>query len=390
MRICLYCPDRHLTYDGTTADQVGVGGGVTARIRLAAALARAGHEMTVVCNAPAERTVDDVRYVPLDASYSASADVLVITTSGGGLDLGPAFDLEIDARLRVVWVHGVKEPQRLKELPHDYVYSVSNFIRRVARKEWDLPGERIFVSHNGVVRSPPKRGLRRLPARDMHRLAYTSHPAKGLAPAKEVLRILRERDPGFELHVFGSEALWGRKERRVVDEPGVVHHGLVGQPQLIEGLRQGGFLINIQEIEDAFALAPAEAMAEGCIVIASPRGGYPELIRSGYNGFLIEGDHLARTTHEQVADLVFRLTNDADHAGFIRRNGLSWPLDWDTLARAWTGHWRWALDGARTPGPIPGIAGCPSCGGAVLALADGYHCTSCGYYTRDGLDADTT
>ena len=38
-RVTLYCPDRHVEYDaGRTPDQKG--GGVTARIRLAQALAR--------------------------------------------------------------------------------------------------------------------------------------------------------------------------------------------------------------------------------------------------------------------------------------------------------------------------------------------------------------
>src|SRR5207249_190685 len=83
----LYCPDRHLAYDGATPDRVGVGGGVTARIRIAEALARRGHKVCVVCNCPVEVTHAGVRYVPLDDVTRIDAEVLVLHTSGGGLDL---------------------------------------------------------------------------------------------------------------------------------------------------------------------------------------------------------------------------------------------------------------------------------------------------------------
>ncbi len=39
-RVVIYCPDRHIVYDGRTPDEIGVGGGITARVRMARALAR--------------------------------------------------------------------------------------------------------------------------------------------------------------------------------------------------------------------------------------------------------------------------------------------------------------------------------------------------------------
>jgi hypothetical protein len=37
--ICIHCPDTHIQNDGRTPDTIGVGGGITARIRLATHLA---------------------------------------------------------------------------------------------------------------------------------------------------------------------------------------------------------------------------------------------------------------------------------------------------------------------------------------------------------------
>ena len=49
-RIALICPDQHVVYDGHTPNTSGIGGGVTARVGLLAALARLGHAVTAVVN----------------------------------------------------------------------------------------------------------------------------------------------------------------------------------------------------------------------------------------------------------------------------------------------------------------------------------------------------
>jgi len=54
MQIAIYCPDRHFLYDGATPDRTGVGGGLTVRIRIAAALAARGHRVSVICNCARE------------------------------------------------------------------------------------------------------------------------------------------------------------------------------------------------------------------------------------------------------------------------------------------------------------------------------------------------
>ena len=51
-RVAIFCPDRHILYDGRTPDEVGVGGGITARVRMARALARRGHEVHMIVNCP--------------------------------------------------------------------------------------------------------------------------------------------------------------------------------------------------------------------------------------------------------------------------------------------------------------------------------------------------
>lgn len=382
--VVVYCPDPHLVYDGLTADQQGVGGGVTARIRLARALGRLGHTVTMVVNCPREATFGPVRYVPWKQMRNIHTDILVLNTSGGGLNLRPILEVHVKARLRVVWVQGVPAPQGLHEVGMDFLCAPSNFIRGVALREWAVAPGQAFVAYNAADSHPVRTLLAwRLPRRDPRRLVYASHPSKGLDAALGVLRVLRQRDLGFHLHVYGGARLWGEAEKPPASEPGLTYHGLTGQTRLARKLWEAGISLNLQAREEPLPLAAIEAMRAGCVVLASPVGGYPEIVRHGHNGFLVSGDHLDEATWRRAADLVVHLLEHPDHAGYVRRNAMMVPWDWETMARTWTGHWDWALaraTGATDPLASLGFA-CSACRGPSLPLADGYHCTACGLYS---------
>lgn len=384
--VALYCPDRHLSYDARTPDRVGVGGGLTARIRLCHALARLGHAVTLVGNCPREEVVDGVHYVPLSRCRSLRADVLVLNSSGGALDLRPVLDIAREAHLTLVWVQGLQAPAGLTEVRFDFVYAPSNFIRGVVQREWSVRPEKTFVVYNGIPRSA---GRPLLPwprvARDPHRLIYTSHPSKGLAAAIGVLRCLRREDPRFELHVFGGARLWGQAEEPPRPEPGLVYHGLVGQRQLAGALEEASVSLHLQARPEPFGISLAEARRAGCIVLASPVGAFPELIEHGRNGFLIPGDHLAENTWQQAAGLILALLDNPAHAQYVRGNARAIVWDWETIARVWTGHWDWLLakrHASARSGATSFTCTCPVCGAPMLALSDGYHCTGCGRYTQ--------
>ena len=381
-RVSMYCPDHHLSYDGSTPDKQGVGGGVMVRIRLAAALAKLGHQVTMICNCPRAATFDGVRYIPLAQAQSIDTDVLILSSSGGDLDLRPALKLDIKASLRLIWVHGTPLLKGLHEIPFDYVCSPSNFIRQVALDDWGVAREKTFVSYHGVDAAFLQRPLFANPARrNLFKLVYSSHPSKGLDAALGVLRILRRHDPRFELHIYGGNRLWGGTDQAPAQEDGVFYHGMIGQKQLSRELQTSHIALNLQDRLEPFGLSLIEAMASGNIVMASPMGAYPEILRDGYDGFLIEGNHMAAETWERVAQMTLSLVSAPDFSEFIRHNAQAAVRDWETVARTWSGHWEWALgQSERTMWAHP----CPTCGGAQLPLADGYHCASCGLYLRKG------
>lgn len=231
-RITFYCPDRHIEYDaGRTPDQKGVGGGVTARIRLAQALARIGHDVSMVCNCYKDENHLGVHYLPLDQVREIDTDVLLLSTSGDALSLEPLLKLKVSTKLKVLLIYGLPKPKGIEEIGVDYFYPPSNFIRQVMLAEWgDIPQDRIFVTYFGVVKKNFERDeSRKFGPRDPYRLAYVGHPSKGRDAAIGTLKILRKADSRFHLYTFGDERLWGGKAKRIRFLPGVKDFGMINQ-----------------------------------------------------------------------------------------------------------------------------------------------------------------
>ncbi len=376
LRVVLYCPDRHLTYDGRTPDVQGVGGGVTARVRMARALARLGHHVTQVVNCPRRETIDSVDYRPLEDAGRLQADVAVFNTSGGALDLTPALDLDLAARLRIVWLHGTQPPGGLDRLPYDPLYSVSNFLARIVIRGWGISAEKIFVSHNGFEPELFAAAEADAPERDPFQLIYFSHPSKGLETALAVLRELRAREPRFHLEVVGGARLWGGADAAPVQADGVHDRGLLGQRALTPLLVRSTYAMQMQDREEPGALSIPEARRAGCVIIASPVGCYPEQVTDGVDGVIVHGDHRQPSVRRAAADAILKLhANPETRSALVRRGSAAAP-DTETLARAWVQDWQARLGEAE-----PVRVTCSNCGMIAHRLADGDHCTVCGLFT---------
>jgi glycosyltransferase involved in cell wall biosynthesis len=378
-RVVLYCPDTHVSYDGRTPDEVGVGGGVTARVRLLKALAACGHEVTAYVNCPAAGVYDGVEYRPLAEAQEIRCDVLIANTTGGALDLTPVAGIPVQARLRLVWVGGVPKPGGLDLVRPDFIYVPSNFIRDVVAGRWGVPPHKIFVCYNGIDQAAFRQVEANPPARDPYGLVYLGHPSKGLQNALGVLRLLRAQDPRFHLDIYGGYEIWGQAPMDPPSEEGVNYHGLMGQRELFRRLFAYGFCLALQDVPEACGIGVQEAKRAGVIVVASAVGAFPELITHGVDGFLLREPPASPAAHRRAAELVLTLTRHPEAAEYIRRNGARTPWDWGEAARAMTAHWRLVLDAAGHGAPGgPALCGpCPRCGAALTLFPDGYRCLSC-------------
>ncbi len=364
-----------------TLENLGVGGGITARTQIAHALQKNGHDVSMFVNFPGDERIMGVQYRHFSRIEHIDSDVLVLSTSGGQLDLGSIRNIDIHSRFVVLMLSGVEFPRNISQNDFSFVYIPSNFMASVARDHWKIDPKKIFTVNYGVLEENFNPKFQK--NKDDRKLVYMSHPSKGLEPALAVLRLLRKQDPSFSLHVFGGMGLWGEKDNDKFDEPGVYYHGLVGQRKLARFISGCGFSINLQSREEPFGIVIPESMKAGCIVIASPVGAYPEMIQHGHNGFLNSGDPVDPKTIEKAADLILALVQHPDYLEFVRNNAIYTPMNWQTLAKAWEGHWDWYLRGNshdRSNGNQS--FNCARCNGRLLMFSDGLHCTECGNYQR--------
>jgi glycosyltransferase involved in cell wall biosynthesis len=378
-KVVFYCPDQHIEYDLHTLDKIGVGGGITSRVRIAHALAKLGHQVTLFVNCQKNRTIQGVDYIHFSQMKNINADIFIAASSGGNLDLSLLKEHEIQAPIKIVMLQGVTLTKNLNFDEFNFFYVPSNFIRTFAISNWNLPPEKFFVCYRGVKEEnfktifPIKR--------DPYQLVYLGHPIKGLETAKVVLRKLRRVNSNYSLHIFGGNRLWGGAEEQIPIEPGIRYHGLLGQKKLAQEIQKATFSLNLQDIREAFGMAVTESMRAGCIVLASPVGAFAEIIQNGYNGFLVSGDHTQEETREKATDLILRLTDNSRFEDFIRKNALRTPISWDIVAQTWEDHWNWILQSTSSPKKESRFENmCCSCKGDLLAFADGFHCTKCGNY----------
>lgn len=355
---------------------------MTARVRMAKALARLGHDVQMVVNCPEERWIDGVHYRPLHLVERINTDVLILNTSGGAYDLSEIQSVDTKARLRIQWISGTSPPRGWKQVPFDFVYVKSNYLLKVVVDEWGLDPSQVFVSYNGVPEDTfaPHGSIEN---RDPFRLAYFSHPSKGLQAAKELIRRVREEDERFHLEVFGGEELWGEARSARESEIGIHYRGLVGQRELAAALQKCSFSICLQSRMEPFGMVVTESMRSGCIVLASPVGAYKELVLHGENGLLIPGDPHSESVQSTSKSWIMHLSKNSALSDYLRENAMNMPWTVETVARAWVEHWRHLLgmeDQDVKDRSLP--EACPSCAGEVLGLRDGYHCLNCGLYQR--------
>lgn len=381
--VTFFCPDSHLTYDLKTVEEKGVGGGVTARIRLAHAFADLGHKVTIYNNCPGRQIIQNVQYLPVDLASQIESDVFIAGTSGDGLDLSGLVEIDLCAKLKILMAHGVDPPDGVSLGDFDYIYALSNFVRDRIVSMWEVPANKVFTTHRGITEDYYYLPEGKSPKRDPFGIVYASHPSKGMASAIKILDILRRDEPRFSLHIYGGYQLWGDKEEHIDTGPNLICHGLIGQRALAYELQRYCYALHIQDRKEPFGISLIEAMRAGCIVLASSVGAFPEIIQSGHNGFLINGRSSDELTHKEVSQIILDLARNEDLNELIRTNAISSPHSWRTIAETWEGHWNWVLnENAQAKHPVANEK-CPACASDLLYFPDGFHCTACGRYHKN-------
>lgn len=285
MKISFYDNHGKLRYNPNTEKNVGIGGAETVIIQTAKALAKRGHEVSVYINCNFPDIYDGVKYYQYNDYVPTHEDVLV-----GFENFPPVYN----AKVVVNWANRfyLDDILRFKEI--DKLFVVSDWHRDYFASL--LPKE--FVEKMKVVNPGVSQAyFQNTEKKEMYNVTYAGHPGKGgMSALAPVIERLKPKLPGVKMRVFGGGGIWGwdndqyRPIYNKLIKSGIAYHGQIGKEDMVKRLNQAEiFLYPVApHHKETFCLAVLEAMAAGCVVIASPSGNVPNLV--GDRGFIIDGD----------------------------------------------------------------------------------------------------
>jgi glycosyltransferase involved in cell wall biosynthesis len=232
----------------------------------------------------------------------------------------------------VTWLQNELPQHRARNLRGpDAVVAVTDYIRDHAI-ESGVPATRVHTILNGVnLRTfrPAERTAGRPP-----RVLCVGRldPNKGFHVALAALAKAQSAGCRFETTLAGARWWYGAGEPSsyerelfaALERVGGHYAGLVPRDRIAELFREHDLAFVLSLSQEPFGLVVLEAMASGCAVVASPRGGIPQA--AGGAAVLVDPDDL-----EAVTAATTRLLDDPDELARWRARG---------IAHAATASWR--------------------------------------------------
>lgn len=233
------------------------------------------------------------------------------------------------------------------------VVTVSRFVARVLALGWPEAGEKCRVVYSGVdprrfvpVREPAGAAMRAgLRAEwglsgDQTLVLFAGRliPAKGPDRLIRAMLTLADRYPGAVLAMLGgpwfgdsSVDRFGSMLRRLAEPLGrrVIFPGFVPVSAMPRWLAAADMLVCPSQWSEPMARVVYEAMATGLPVVASARGGLPEVVRHGETGLLV-ADHANPLAH---AAAIEELLADPGLGQRLGQNGRAYVLEHHTWER---------------------------------------------------------
>jgi glycosyltransferase involved in cell wall biosynthesis len=312
MKITFYDNHGKLSYNPHTEKNVGIGGAETVIIQTAKALVERGHEVSVYVNCNFPDYYDNVKYLRYQDYVPQEEDVLV------GFE---NFPTNHTAKKVVNWSNRFYLDDVLRFPNVDKIIVVSEWHRDYFASQ--LPKnlvDKMVVINPGVVDKFFDNDIKKQP----YNITYSGHPGKGAMPAlipiKERLKL---KIPQAEIHVYGGGGIWGwdNEQYRPIYSKlinnGILYHGQIGKEDMVTRLNQAQiFLYPVaNHHKETFCLQVLEAMASGCVVIASNSGNLRNLVVD--RGFIIDGDINNYQWSMEVVEQIDRLFSNPSTMEYI-------------------------------------------------------------------------
>lgn len=204
----------------------------------------------------------------------------------------------------------------------DFWCSVSRYTSCRTSELFAPPGEGCAVIYNAVDTEEVREPVARRNGDVV--FSGTLTEKKGIRPLMQAWPMVKARHPEAVLHVYGKDSTRtsGPSMRQSLESElpeaarsSVIFHGHQPRTALLEHLRRAHVAV-FPSYAEAFAMAPLEAMGQGCPTIYSRLGSGPELIDDGRDGLLVDP---ART--DEIAAAIGRVLSNASLAAELGRAG---------------------------------------------------------------------
>ena len=155
-------------------------------------------------------------------------------------------------------------------------------------------------------------------------------PMKGGDVVFRGFRELLKHRPHAKLVLLSSNQDWRRRYADLA--PSVKQLGWLTSEAEVRQVLQAVDVVVVPSRYEPFGMMCAEALAAGTPVIAAPVGGLKELVRPGYNGFLLSS-WSDRQWHVELARYAFRIMDSPSLALRLRRQARSSALEYPSQAK---------------------------------------------------------
>lgn len=330
MKIAFYDGHGKLSYNPNTEKNVGVGGTETVLIQAAKALASRGHEVSAYINCSFPDIYNGVKYYKYQDYIPKGEDILV------GFE---NFPTKYNAKKTVNWVNRATLDDVLRYPDVDKIFVVSEWHRDFFASA--LPSNlvsKMAVIISGVDSAFFESNVEKQP----YNITYTGHPGKGgMSALVPVMERIKLRIPQVQMHVYGGGSLWGwdnDQYRPLYDrmiKNGISYHGQIGKGDMVTRLNQAQvYLYPVgSHHKETFCLGILEAMASGCVVVASNSGNIRNLV--GDRGYVIEGDINHYSWSMEAVEKIAGLYNEPKLMEYLSRKSKEYAKEftWESTAK---------------------------------------------------------
>jgi glycosyltransferase involved in cell wall biosynthesis len=231
----------------------------------------------------------------------------------------------------LVWLHNEQRTNQrslagtIKET--DAFVAVSRCTLDWTVHEHSIPPEKAFAIHNAANMNTftPRADLK--PGPDGIRVLFLGRIDRNKGPdlVTDAVAILQKKGVAVRLSVAG--ALWWynnenqmadpymRQLKDKMDSVGATYHGLVARPDVPELIRAHDVVCVLSRTRDPCPMVGLEAMASGCALLSTDRGGLPEVC--GDAALIVNPDDF-----RQVVDGLTRLTTNPQTLMDYKHRGL--------------------------------------------------------------------